>query len=252
MAKKSTFIKLDRNITRWRWYTDPNTFRVFIHLLLNANVTEADFEEITIHRGELATSYRSLSKELSIPVQGIRTAIKHLVETGEVTQSGYAKFTVFAIVNYDSYQSRQQAANSLKTADLTECSQFSPRTSTGTLTGKSGVENTCNSNGSGIGQTIVQQSNQHDHQQSTNRQPTGNQQQLKNNKELKNKKNIHARETDPLIGSGPPRTAPRIGETVYFTNYRGERIGHVWREKDAVRFKQSGLTDVEQYILEMT
>lgn len=252
MAKKSTFIKLDRNITRWRWYTDPNTFRVFIHLLLNANVTDGDFEHITVHRGELVTSYPKLSKDLSISIQSVRTAISHLISTEEVTVKTGPKYSVISILNYDSYQSRQQAANSLKTTDLTECSQFSPRTSTGTLTGKSGVENTCNSNGSGIGQTIGQQSNQHDHQQSTNRQLTGNQQQLKNNKELKNKKNIRVRETDPLIGSGPPRTAPRIGETVYFTNYRGERIGHVWREKDAVRFKQSGLTDVEQYILEMT
>lgn len=31
------WICLHRKILKWEWYQDTNTFRVFIHLLLNAN-----------------------------------------------------------------------------------------------------------------------------------------------------------------------------------------------------------------------
>ena len=32
----SGWIKLHRKITEWEWYSDANTFRVFMHLLLTA------------------------------------------------------------------------------------------------------------------------------------------------------------------------------------------------------------------------
>lgn len=253
MGKPSTFIKLDRNILKWRWYQDPNTFRVFVHLLLMANVTDGSFEKITVHRGELITSYPKLSKELSISIQSVRTAISHLVETEEVTVKTGSKYSVISILNYDAYQRNQQAANRQKTGVLTECSQLSTNKSTGTLTGKSGAENHWKSKGSESGQSRGQQSNQQGNQQSANSQLTVNQQQLKNNKNIKNKKEYtRARETDSAFEGSPSSAAPEVGETVYFTNYRGDRVPHVWREKDAVRFKANGYTDVERYILEMT
>ena len=48
MAETTTFIKLDRNIRSWRWYKDPNTMRVFIDLLLDANISDRDFMGITV------------------------------------------------------------------------------------------------------------------------------------------------------------------------------------------------------------
>lgn len=109
MAEPTTFIKLDRNILDWRWYKNANTMRVFLHLLINANVTDNDFETITIHRGEVAASYKSIADALVLSVQEVRTAIKHLKSTGELTVTKYSKFQVFSIVRYSSYQDKQQA-----------------------------------------------------------------------------------------------------------------------------------------------
>ena len=103
---KTTFIKLDRDILNWRWYMDANTFRVFVHLLLKANIEDHDFERVTIHRGEVATSLGNLAKELNISIQSARTAISHLKSTGEITSTGYNKFTVISIVKYDLYQAK--------------------------------------------------------------------------------------------------------------------------------------------------
>lgn len=104
MAEKSTFVKVDRNILQWRWYQDANTMRVFLHLLLTANITDHDFEKITIHRGEVATSISSLSRQLKISIRSVRTALEHLKTTGEVTCRIYPHYQVISILEYDRYQ----------------------------------------------------------------------------------------------------------------------------------------------------
>lgn len=109
MAEKSTFIKIDRNILKWRWYEDANTFRVFVHLIIKANIRDADFERITVKRGQLVTSYPHLSRDLGISVKSARTAIKHLKETGEVAVRTYPKYSVITVLNYDYYQENRQA-----------------------------------------------------------------------------------------------------------------------------------------------
>lgn len=104
MAEQTTFVKVDRNILQWRWYQDANTVRVFIHLILMANVKDHDFEKITVHRGELVTSLASLSKQLKMSVRSVRTSLEHLKSTGEVTSRNYPHYQVISIAEYDRYQ----------------------------------------------------------------------------------------------------------------------------------------------------
>lgn len=101
---KTTFIKLDRNILDWRWYKEPTTKTVFIHLLLRANIKDADFMTETIHRGELVTSYAALAAETGLSIKQVRTAIRHLKETGEVKVRGHSKFSIISMLRYDYYQ----------------------------------------------------------------------------------------------------------------------------------------------------
>lgn len=89
---------------RWRWYKDANTVRVFLHLILNANVSDHDFENITVHRGQLVTSQKSLSSDLGLTIKQIRTALEHLKETGEVAVTRYPKYSLITVLSYASYQ----------------------------------------------------------------------------------------------------------------------------------------------------
>ncbi len=104
MNKADTYIKLNRSILDWGWYKDANTFRVFIHLLLKANIKDHSFETITVHRGELVTSYQSLADKLHLSEKQIRTAIQHLDKTGEIKRKRYSKYQVITVVNYSKYQ----------------------------------------------------------------------------------------------------------------------------------------------------
>lgn len=122
MAEKTTFIKIDRNIERWRWYQDANTMRVFFHLLLHANVRDHDFRSDTIHRGELVTSIGNIASALKITYGQVRTALSHLKDTKEITSRATPKYLVISITNYDRYQTgdtkttRSQHANDNQTA----------------------------------------------------------------------------------------------------------------------------------------
>lgn len=78
--------------------------RVFLHLLLSANVEDHDFQHVTIHRGQVATSYEALANALGLSAQNVRTAIAHLKSTGELTSNAYSKFQVLTIVSWDLYQ----------------------------------------------------------------------------------------------------------------------------------------------------
>ena len=124
MAAPSTFIKLDRNITKWRWYTNANTVRVWLHLLISANIAPYEFENIRIERGQLVTSHENLANTLKLSIQEVRTALNHLKSTGEITTTAHRRFQVISIVNYNLYQgeltgtatSYQQADNILSTS----------------------------------------------------------------------------------------------------------------------------------------
>ena len=108
-------IKIDRKILEWEWYSDINTCRLFIHLLLKANWKDGRFQGTEVPRGSLVTSYNSLSKQTGLSVQNVRTAIKHLILTGEITSKQQAKFTVITVKNYDKYQLDNRVTNNLLT-----------------------------------------------------------------------------------------------------------------------------------------
>lgn len=115
------FIKLHRSILTWEWADDPITFRVFIHLLLTVNVCNSTWHGIDIPRGSRVSSIRHLADETHLSVQQIRTALKHLISTQEITQESHSQYSLFSVVNYDNFQgnqhSDQQTANKQLTSD---------------------------------------------------------------------------------------------------------------------------------------
>ena len=98
------FILLYRQITEWEWYQNPNTFRVFLHCLLKANFTDGRFEGRDIKRGQFVTSLDHLSKETKLSVKEVRTALSHLIWTGELASESCSRYRVITVVKYNEYQ----------------------------------------------------------------------------------------------------------------------------------------------------
>ena len=101
---KNGYIKLHRSITKWEWYDDPNTMRLFVHLLLTVSIETSNWHGEIIKRGSRVTSYGVLSEELNLSVMSIRTAIKHLISTGEITVKKTNKYSVITVNNFEKFQ----------------------------------------------------------------------------------------------------------------------------------------------------
>jgi hypothetical protein len=113
------FAVFHRKIVEWQWYTDSNTFRLFFHLILMANHKDNNWKGIDVKRGQIVTGRKSLSKELGLTEQQIRTSINKLISTNEITIEPTNKFTLVTIVNYDFYQKIEPKVTNKSTNNIT-------------------------------------------------------------------------------------------------------------------------------------
>ncbi len=104
----SGFVLLHRSILEWRWYTDIPTSILFRHLILTANWESKEWMGMRIERGQRICSFRQLSAETGLSIQQLRTAMKHLKSTNEITRENVrpnkAGCSLFTVINYDKYQ----------------------------------------------------------------------------------------------------------------------------------------------------
>ncbi|TCD47004.1 hypothetical protein [Chlorobium sp. N1] len=98
------WVKLHRQLAQWEWYTDANTFRLFVHLLLMANHADTRWRGQRVRRGQVLTGLEQLSGELRLSVKRVRVALEHLVSTGEVTNRSTNRYRVITITNYSFFQ----------------------------------------------------------------------------------------------------------------------------------------------------
>lgn len=100
----SGWINLHRKFLDWEWYSDINTCRLFIHMLLKANWKDGKFKGTAVPRGSFVSSVSNLARETGLTNDEVRTAVSHLVKTDEITKQSTNKYTVFTVVKYNMYQ----------------------------------------------------------------------------------------------------------------------------------------------------
>ena len=121
------WIKLHRSLLDWGWWDDINTSRLFIYCLLRANHKPNVWHGISVDRGEFISSLDGLSKDTGLSKQKIRTCLKRLKSTQELTQRSESQYTVFKVENYEQYQEptqeltrEQHGSNTAATPDKNE------------------------------------------------------------------------------------------------------------------------------------
>lgn len=102
--KSLGFIKLDRKITKWEWYKDRNVKDVFIHCLLSANFEDRLYKGTYIKRGSFVCSTYTIANETGLSRQEVRTALKKLQSTNELTVETSTQGTIITINNWADYQ----------------------------------------------------------------------------------------------------------------------------------------------------
>ena len=108
---------MNRKILEWEWYTEPKTAHLFIHCLLRANFKTRKFRSLLINRGQFITSRSKLSIETGLTEQEVRTALKHLILTNELTKQNVGAFTIITVNKYNEYQAKFEKSTSELTND---------------------------------------------------------------------------------------------------------------------------------------
>lgn len=112
----SGWIKIYRKLLKWEWYNDKNCRLLFIHCLLMANHEDAKWRGVDIKKGSFISSLGNLSQSSGLTIRELRTALTKLKSTNELTSQGHAEYTVFTVVNYNSYQSSDTPIDKPKTS----------------------------------------------------------------------------------------------------------------------------------------
>ena len=111
-ANNGNYIKLFRKFTEWGWYSDGNTMRVFLHILLNANYKDGEFKGHKIRAGECVFGRKVAAEALGLSEQQIRTALHHLRKSGEISTSKVTnKFTILKVEKWAFYQGGEAESN---------------------------------------------------------------------------------------------------------------------------------------------
>ena len=104
MQELNGYIKLYRKLIKWGWYQDNVVKSLFLHCLLMASFRDFDWMGKRLKAGQFITSYKSLSKDLGFSIQQVRTALKKLESTGEITSKSTNKYSVITVMNWENYQ----------------------------------------------------------------------------------------------------------------------------------------------------
>ena len=100
----NSWIKLPRNFVNWSWYHDANMVQLYLYLLLNANVYDVKYNDITIKRGECLVSLNHLSKETGISLQKLRTGLARLQRTKEIEYKKLKNGRIIILVDFNKFQ----------------------------------------------------------------------------------------------------------------------------------------------------
>ncbi len=104
MEDKQGFVLFYRKIHEWDWYTDSFTFHLFFHCITSANHKTKKWRGIEIKRGQFLTGRKKLSVETGLSEQQVRTCLKRLKSTNELTIESTNSYSIITVNNYDLYQ----------------------------------------------------------------------------------------------------------------------------------------------------
>ena len=113
------WIKLHRSLIDWEWYSDLNVRALFFHLLLTVNHQDKKWQGRMIKKGSRITGRIQLAKECGLSEQNVRTSIKKLQLTNDLTITKDPKGSMFTVVNWLKYQETNQQINHKNNQPLT-------------------------------------------------------------------------------------------------------------------------------------
>ena len=122
MTALNGFVKLHRKMIEWGWYSDCVVKDVFLHILMVAAFKPGQYRGHEIQPGQAIIGRKKMAEELGFSEQQVRTALKKLESTGEISIFSTNKFSIVTVENWMFYQgddneSNQQSTNNQPTSN---------------------------------------------------------------------------------------------------------------------------------------
>lgn len=111
MGTLNGYVRLYRKLVEWGWYRDSVVKDVFLHLLMIANWKDGAYMGHAIHPGDAIIGTKQLAVDLGFSRQQIRTALKKLESTGEISIFSTNRFSIVTVENWGLYQGDDSDAN---------------------------------------------------------------------------------------------------------------------------------------------
>ena len=93
------FVKFPRKMAEREWFGDGSTLIVYVFLLCHASFADMEYAGRTLRKGQYITSLRQLSQKTRLSFQQIRTALKHLEATHDITIETGTKYSIITVKN---------------------------------------------------------------------------------------------------------------------------------------------------------
>lgn len=113
------YFKVYRSIEEWEWSKNPFVYRVFMYCLAHARHTPGQYQGVQLQPGQLITGRDAISRDTGVSIQSVRTALKNLQKTGEITIEATNKFSTVTVVNWVKYQEQEGKDNQQTNQQLT-------------------------------------------------------------------------------------------------------------------------------------
>ena len=111
MTALNGFVKLHRKMIEWGWYSDCVVKDVFLHILMVAAFKPGQYRGHDIQPGQAIIGRKKMAEELGFSEQQVRTALKKLESTGEISLFSTNKFTIATVENWAFYQGDESEGN---------------------------------------------------------------------------------------------------------------------------------------------
>lgn len=105
MSEKG-YITIQRKITEWRWWGNPNAMSLWLYILVKANWQDRwwDRGKEMVKRGEFITSQVKIAEDLNMNRRTVTKYLKLFAEEGQIELKVDNRKTLIKVINYAKYQ----------------------------------------------------------------------------------------------------------------------------------------------------
>lgn len=118
------WIKIDRSLLDWEWFGKAEMIQLLVYLIFKANIEDKKWQGIIVKRGQLVTSVATISADLGLTSQKVRTCLDRLRQSETISIKTTNRFSLITICNYVRYQDFSDLAQQTNNKQITTTKEY--------------------------------------------------------------------------------------------------------------------------------